>query len=158
MESITLNDELTLTYPEGFRVLTQDEMDSMQFLEKGPGTCLSDPERHILISVGWKRPGVLAGLMLNAGDLAKNSEKTIRKAMQNMGYRCRGFEKREIAGNRAEGFGFEYSAQGVEMLGETYVMKIGKTIYYLNFYTRRECETETAAVWEQILETIKRRK
>ena len=96
--------------------------------------------------------------MLNAGDLAKNSEKTIRKAMQNMGYRCRGFEKRQIAGNRAEGFGYEYSAQGVEMLGETYVTKIEKTIYYLNFYNRRECETETAAVWEQILETVKRRK
>ena len=158
MESITLNDELTLTYPEGFRVLTQDEMDSMQFLEKGPGTCLSDPERHILISVGWKRPGVLAGLMLNAGDLAKNSEKTIRKAMQNMGYRCRGFEKKQIAGNRAEGFGYEYSAQGVEMLGETYVTKIEKTVYYFNFYARREREAEAMTVWKQILETVNRRK
>ena len=158
MESITLNDELTLTYPEGFRVLTQDEMDSMQFLEKGAGICLSDPERHILISVGWKRPGVLAGLMLNAGDLAKNSEKTIRKAMQNMGYRCRGFEKKQIAGNRAEGFGYEYSAQGVEMLGETYVTKIEKTVYYFNFYARREREAEAMTVWKQILETVNRRK
>ena len=115
MDSVILNDELKLAYPEGFHVLSAEEMDRMQFLEKGAGICLSDPERHILISVGWKRPGVLAGLMLNAGDLAKNSEKTIRKAMQNMGYRCRGFEKRQIAGNRAEGFGYEYSAQGVEM-------------------------------------------
>ena len=48
----SLEDKLFLEYPEGFRELNIDERKGMTFAEDGPCLCLSDPEKHILISIG----------------------------------------------------------------------------------------------------------
>ena len=157
MERILLNDELTMICPDGFRILSKEEMDRMQFLEDGPCVCLSDPERHLLASVGWKRPGPLAGLLLNARDLAKNMEKTVQSSLRSAGYHCRGFDTKQIAGNRSEGFSYEYSAQGTEMAGMSYVTKIAGTIYYFNFYARAEGEALALPIWDEMLGSVRRK-
>ena len=51
----SLEDKLFLEYPEGFHELDEDERKSLTFLEEGPCLCLSDPGKHILISIGWKQ-------------------------------------------------------------------------------------------------------
>ena len=48
----------------------------MSFVEDGECECLSDPDRHMIISIGWKH---LQGLAALAG--AENAAKTMEKSV-----------------------------------------------------------------------------
>ena len=56
-----LNQELNLNVPEGFHVLSEAERMRLNFIADGEGCCLQDAERHIMISVGWKKSERLPG-------------------------------------------------------------------------------------------------
>ena len=131
---------LTLAYPEGFHVMTESEKSGMQFFGGLPGECLSDPERHILISVGLKTVGGVSAF---------------RKPMQKYGYRLLGFAEKSVGSEKAEGFSYEYESQCIGMYGESCVVKRGKVLYYLNFYARRELLGESLDVWNMILSSAK---
>ncbi len=53
----------------------------MQFFGGSSGERLSDPERHILISIGWKPIGGISALLIGAKDAARKMEANIQKAM-----------------------------------------------------------------------------
>ena len=107
-----------------------------------------------MVSVGWKKIGVFAGLILNTGDVAKRLESSIRNAMKPFHYRAE--EKVELCpgGKKAEGIRYVYDAQGVEMTGESCVLKVNKTLYYFNFYTRKALQEENRKVWEDLLQSM----
>jgi hypothetical protein len=156
MEDLLLNGELVLPLPAGFRVMDEEEKSKLRFLAEGECVCLSDPERHLLLTVGWKPLGGLARLMLNAGDAAKNAEKAARGAMRDTGYRCLGFEKQRIAGASAEGFRYEYTAQGIPMAADILIAKINKSFYYFNFYSRAESGEASFRLWEEFLGSVRK--
>ncbi len=54
MGEILLNRTLALPLPEGFHVMDEEERSRLRFLEAGECVCLSDPERHLVVTVGWK--------------------------------------------------------------------------------------------------------
>ena len=149
-----LNQKLNLNVPEGFHVLSEAERSRLNFIADGEGCCLQDAERHIMVSVGWKKTGAFAGLILNTGDVAKRLESSIRNAMKPFHYRAE--EKVELCpgGKKAEGIRYVYDAQGVEMTGESCVLKVNKTLYYFNFYTRKALQEENRKVWEDLLQSM----
>ena len=153
MQETLLNETLRVPIPEGFHQMTEEETRKLRTLEAGPGVCLSDPRRHILVSMGWKRVGALVSFLLNPKDIATNAEKQAHKAMESHGYRCLGFSSRQIAGARAEGYRYTYTANGVGMVSETFAAKIGKTIYYFHFYARSAGEA-SFDVWSALLDGI----
>ena len=51
----------------------------------------------------------------------------------------------------AEGFRYGYEAQGIGMIGESCVVKRGKTLFYLHFYTREALKSGGLQTWEAIL-------
>lgn len=146
---------LTLAYPEGFHVMTESEKSGMQFFGGLPGECLSDPERHILISVGLKTVGGVSAFLIGEKDAVKKAEASIRKLMQKYGYRLLGFAEKSVGSEKAEGFSYEYESQCIGMYGESCVVKRGKVLYYLNFYARRELLGESLDVWNMILSSAK---
>ena len=145
--SIEINHELRVFYPEGFRMMEQGERAKFNQPYEGPGECLSDPERHILISIGYQQPPKLALMLLNSKDLVKNMEPKIRKPMQPYGYKLLDFCNQAVGGEKAYGFAYEYEAQGIGMYAESYALKKGKTVYYFHFYTRKAFREESAPVW-----------
>ena len=149
MNDLELEDKMMLSYPDSFHVMDSEERKSIQFFGDAQGECLSDSERHIMISIGWKSVGIVSALLLNAKDLAKKMESDIRKPMQRYGYRLGDFAAKKVGSKRAEGFCYEYETQGIGMYGESYVVKNGRTFYYLNLYARRE------DVWNSILSSVK---
>lgn len=143
-------DKLTLSYPDGFHIMDAGEKERLNFLGGDTGECLSDPDRHIIISIGYKSAGGL-GFLVSAKDAAKKTEAAIRKAMLSFSYHLNGFDKRSIGGEDAEGFRYEYEAQGISMYAESVVVKHEHTLYYLHFYARKELLEESLAVWGDIL-------
>ena len=155
MKTIVLGEKLTLFYPDGFHVMDSAEKIGMQFYGGSSGECLSDPERHILISVGWKCIGAISAFLVNAEDAAKKMEKSIRKPMQDYGYRLDEFTAKSVGGEQAGGFRYKYESRGVAMYGESYVIKYDRKLYYLNFYARRELLEESLDVWDMIVSSAK---
>ncbi|MBR6473152.1 MAG: hypothetical protein IKS99_05470 [Firmicutes bacterium] len=151
MEFLKVNDQIILYYPEGFHVMDDAERSEMNFLEAGLSEVLSDPERHMLVTVGWKKSGGFASFMLNSKDLAKNMESKVSKAMAPAGYTLNGFMEKAVGGKTIEGFGYEYSAGGVDMYGESFALKTGKMLYYFHLYARKELLEDSLPVWEEML-------
>ena len=144
---------LNLPVPDGFHVMDDAELSDLKLLADGDGVGLSDPERHMIVTAGTKQINGFSAALLNARDLAKNMEKQIRKPMASLGYRCEGFRQQTVGGRTAEGFRYSYTAQGVGMTGESYVVKDGKSLYYLHAYMRTELLEASLPVWEEVLAT-----
>ena len=149
------NYSLRLSFPDGFHVMDNDERQKLKMLVDGPGECLTDPDRHIIISIGWKELSLFPSLLVSSKDAADNSQKAISQAMQPYGYRFRETFAENIGGKSAPGFSYEYEAQGISMHGETCVIKHNKVLYYLHIYMRRELKGESTKIWKDILATAK---
>ena len=153
MERVTLDGKMTIGCPEGFHVMTEEERSQMSMLEEGTWVGFSDPNRHILVTVGWKAVKGL-GFMLKGKGLAENMEKQIRQGMSSFGFKSEGPRERMIAERPAFGFGFGYVAREIEMVAESYVLKIDKTLYYFHFYARKALKNESLPVWNEILDSV----
>ena len=144
----------SMSYPDGFHVMEEEETRQLKFLGNGEGICLSDPDRHMMVSIGWKQIWGIVSLLLGTKDLAKDMEKRIRQPMKQYGYRKGESLKKKIGKKEAMGFSYEYSVQGTGMTGESYVVKDGKEIYYLHVYMRTGLKSGSYPVWEGMLESI----
>lgn len=154
MQSLVLNNELTLPCPDGFYVMDEEEIKTLAFIASGPGVCLKDPDRHIVVSAGYKKAGGLTARLLNQKDVATKSEGSIRDAMRAYGYLREGAGKREIGGLPADGFQYSYTAEETDMYGETYVLKKGKTFYYFHAYMRNAHKKGGQMVLDEILNGV----
>ena len=143
---------LSLTWPEGFHVMDETERSKLRFLTVGEGAGLSDPERHMIVTLGHQRAGGFSAALLSTKDLAKNMEKQISKSMAALGCRTESRKQRTIGGKEAHGFRYSYTVQDVGMTGETYVIKDGKEIWYLHVYMRTALLEESLPVWNEMLD------
>ena len=152
METVILNDSLRFSFPDGFRKMSEEELKQVCTYKSGPGVCLRDDDRHIIVSLGHRRAGLLAAL-LNGKDLIKSAQSRIAGVMKPFGYRLTGYQDRVLAGKTAPSFQYTYTAQGVRMVGECCALKMNKTLYYLHCYVRQSCLEEGSQTWKEILET-----
>ena len=93
---LTLKD-LTLFLPDGFHVMDEAEWSKMQLLASGECTGLADPQRHIIVTAGYKQTNSFSAALLSGRDLVKNTEKQIRKSMTSLGYSLICFGSRTVA-------------------------------------------------------------
>ena len=154
MNKITCNAELCLYLPDGFAKLDEEVMRRMGISSKDPMEMVSDPERHMLISIGW-RPLNLAARLNGVKDLMKVVESGISKDMQPYGYQYGDCSALELDGEMAESFSYEYTAEDIEMHGETVVIKRNKLMYNIHLYARKELLESSLETWQEILDSIK---
>lgn len=149
---ITIHECITLQFDEGFHVMNEEEKRNLPSLGEGPSDALIDPQRHIIISLGWKKMPFLISLLFSAKDAMQAVKKSIRKPMKAFGYCNEKDLSRNIAGEAAEGFCYEYEAQGIGMFGETYVVKHENELFYLHFYTWAALREENLKIWNDMLD------
>ena len=152
MANIKIN-ELQLTYTEDFHEMNESEKAGLNFYKEGPGVCLSNPEKHIIITIGYKK-SAFASVMINVKEAAEKAEEKISVPMKAYGYELEGFTDYELAGEKACGYRYNYTSQDIGMTGETVVVKHRKAFYYLNFYARTELLDESLKIWQDILSSI----
>ncbi len=152
---ILCNDKLRFAYPEGFYEMTEEELSSLNVLEEGPGSVITDPQRHIIASFGWKPMGGISFLIVNTKDVFNGMRKQILEPMTAYGVRDGGAITRQLDGEAAEGFCYEYTAGETPMYAESYVIKHKKVLYYLHFYARAALKEESLACWNEILASAK---
>ena len=113
--------------------MSKEEKAKLNFLESGEGICLRDEDRHMLVSIGWKETGMLAAMLLSESSLERNMESSIRQGMLSYGFKLETHLNRQIAGRNAAGFRYVYTTQGIDMLGESYVLRNGRSVFYYHF-------------------------
>ena len=151
MTKVKVN-ELQLAYTEDFHEMSESEKAGLHFYKDEAGVCLSAPEKHIIISVGWKKSAV-ASLMINAREAAEKTEESISGPMKAYGYELEGFTDHVLDGEKACGFRYHYTSQDIGMTGETVVVKYKKVFYYLNLYARTELLEESLKIWQAMLDS-----
>ena len=151
-KQITIHECLTLRFDEGFHVMNEEEKRKLPSFGEGPSDVLNDPERHIIISLGWKKVPRLTSLLFNEKDAVQAVKNSIKKPMKAFGYCHEEDLTRNIAGMAAEGFCYEYETQGIGMFGETYVVKYENGLFYLHFYTRTALKEENLKIWNDMLD------
>lgn len=155
MKTVAVNHELRFSCPDGFYQMDAEERSKLNVIKDGEGESFSNPEQHMLLSIGWARHSGLLTALAGVSGAAKSMEKQISKPMQQYGYRLVTTKDAAIDGEDAKGFRYEYEAQGVQMVGESFICKRNKTMYYLHVYYRKELEEESAAIWEGIFSSMR---
>ena len=151
MNTVILNDELKITYPDSFIERNEQEKAGMNFYGNIPDLCLNDPEKHITISVAFKKYGAAAAALANQKGTVKSMSKKTAGLMKEFNFRSGGFITQKIGAFTVDGFVYSYKAQGIDMLGRSFVVKSGRTFYYIHCYYRAELEKESEAVIDGIL-------
>lgn len=154
MEKATLNNELDITFPEGFHVMDKEEMEKHKYVGEAPGWCITDPERHIVVSVSWKKINGLAARLLNTKDIAKRMETGIRAAMSQYGYKFEEFISLKPGGKNADGYRYSYTVQETGMSGQSLCIKNGSTFYYVHCYYRTLLKEESLALLDGIMNSF----
>ena len=67
-QSILLNNEYMMNCPDGFHIMTEEERGKMNQFGDGMWIGLSDLERHMIVSIGWKQVSPLALMLLSTGE------------------------------------------------------------------------------------------
>lgn len=150
METVKLNNDLDLSYPDGFHVMTEEELKKHKYFEGAPGFCIEDPERHIILSVSWRQANPFVAMIAGTADIARNMEAKIRKPMKKFDYQTEGFMKRDIGGRTADGFRYTYKVQDIVMCGESLSARNGSNFYYIHSYYRDALREESLAVLDGI--------
>ena len=71
------------------------------------------------------------------------------------GYRRETTLARQIGGQAAEGFRYTYAAGGTPMVGESYVLREGKSLTFFHVYLRAVLRDESIARWHRLLDAVK---
>lgn len=150
----TINGELFITLPEGFRAMSTEE------LKRGYATDFErirgywDEEHHVIISITWNESSRLLVKLTSPKDLAKRAEKHLARSYKGLGYRNDGFFATEVAGQDAQGFRYAYEIEGVAQSAETIVFMHGKCCYTLYYYTRSEDAARNVAIRDQAFASL----
>ena len=152
MKKTTINNELTLSYNEHFRVMTSDE------LVKYCGTAVNhwgirDEESHGLFIVSWTRPGFL-NFLTDAKSVLGGSERCMKKNLCH--YDREDSFTMDVAGNKAHGIRFTYDVTGTDItqIGETSVFRANKKFYVIQYVSRLDHDGQNRGVYHGILRTV----
>ncbi len=145
---------LRVSCPEGFREMNESEKAGLHFAMEAPGICLTNPEKHMVVSIGWVKSG-MASLLLSEKDAARKGEEKVSRLMKDLGYQLEEYPNRTLDEEKASGYRYHYTAQDIGMTGETLVAKHRKVFYYLNLYCRTELREESLKIWEEMLDAMR---
>lgn len=148
---MVVNNALEIPFPEGFLEMSREETAGLQTVEDGEFAALSNKEKHLLATVGWKQSGGLFARLLSSQELKTKMEHDIRKAMAQLDYQYTGSLNIAVGGTTADGFSYQYTAaNGTEMSGDSFVLNRGNTLYYIHMYSRRALESENRGLVREI--------
>lgn len=152
MSTVKIN-HLNLFCPEGFSVIPEEEMRGMNMLKEGDGgEMIRDPERHIVISAGWKKHGGLISILVSNEEGIESMEKQIAKAMKANGYVRDTFTSESIGSREAQAVIYRYEVQDIKMSAESMIIKDGDIYYYIHCYYRTNSAEESRKVLKEIFD------
>ena len=154
MNELKINERFQLVCPEGFRPLTEAEREKLNTLGGGESLFLTDEEDHIAVSIGWKDVNAFAGFLLHLISPVSSVEASVNRAMAPYGYRKETMLERQIGGQIAKGFRYTYTAGNTPMVGESYVIRQGRSLTFFHVYLPDELREQGLPHWNALLDAV----
>ena len=151
MNKVNLNEELNLFCPDGFRILSEEEItDQNCFSSEEEGIELVSNALSMTVLVSWKQLNAISAMMKNAKDIAKDMEPQVKETLEAQDYRLEGFREVLLGERSAYGFCYEYEADGFPMYGETFALKNNKNLYSFTLRMKMDTREEGLTEWKKI--------
>ena len=154
MSVFKIGTKFQLVCPEGFRPMTKDERANLRIAEDGDILCLTNEAEHMLVSIGWKEVNVGVSLLLHLIRPVKSVEASVNRSMSPYGYRLEEMLERQIGGQPVQGFRYTYTAGGTPMVGESYVLRQGRSLTFFHGYMPQELRESALALWHGLLDEV----
>ena len=127
--------ELTFAFPEGFRLLNEDEIRELHINETGDeNIVMKDDDRHMLVSLSYQKVNPLFLAVLSLKEIVEKNETQTADLMRRFAYHKEAY----LNTGKAQGFDYTYEAGGKKMYGASYNIKGKKGLYHIHFYLRDE--------------------
>jgi len=145
---------LSIDVPQGFSILTLDELQTLFGLPYDNLWGVRNESRRMRLCLLWKDSNAVLTKLVSEKSLAKRVENTFAKSGKTYDYACEGYFSREVAGRTAQGFRCSYKLNGVLNTCEVLVFKRKERCYTLFYYTLADQANENLPIYEAMLESI----
>ncbi len=154
MEQEIVNGAFAMPVPDGFHVMSEEELTKL-FMKPDPDRWgIWDQERHIMLTLEWKKYSPLALKMTNVKNIAARNEQLMRKALKKYSYQPEGAFSGRIAGLEAEGYRYLYQVQGIEQTAECLLFAERSLVYRMTCVGRVENRAANRAFFESIVDSV----
>ena len=150
----TVNGELKLSYPEGFNLMTSNELKEMFTKESPNRWCIWDKERHAVLDIEWARYNKLILKLTDEKNIARRNEQLMRKGYGNHNYQLEGFWSGQVGNIRGEGYSFYYQVGDAKQRCSNILFRKGNLIYRISLIGVRDHEDADQELFEKILAAV----
>lgn len=155
MVKALINNELYLSYPDGFHEMDAAELKEA-FLDENPNRWgIKDEKRHMLITVLWNRTNMLSALMVGPQTIAFSTERKMSASLSKSNYKYNGIENQKINGRNTCKFSYEYVLEDVEQFGEVLVMQNLNCYYTMYAYALQKNKQAARVVIDAVTNSLK---
>lgn len=153
MNSVKINNEINLTYPDGFREMGEEEL-SKYFGSAQNRWGAHDDENHVVLSVNWSKKKLLS-FLADAESALIAAEGRLRRNLVNY-QRVTSYKTKIGKKKKAHGIRFEYRANTSVMLqvGDLVMFKHKKKVYALYYICRKTKAAASLPAFEEVLKSI----
>lgn len=155
MGELTVNGELSFTFPDRFRIMSEAEMDSMYRDSNHDRAGILDETNQTVVVVFWHKAGRFVSKLAGSKEICRASENRISKRLSKFGYVFDGFYERKICGLDAYGFRHRYVRQGIEYTSEITVLKKDRVTYTIYTYVGVEVGDVDTMVVRDIVDSMR---
>lgn len=155
MGEITVNGELSFSFPDRFKVLSESEMDAMYKDGNHDRVGILDEENQTIVVVFWHKAGALVSKLAGAKEVCRAYEHRLSKRLADHGYIFEGFFERKVCGLDAHGFRHRYVREGTEYTSEVTVFKKGRVTYAVYTYVGVELGETDSMVVRDIVDSMR---
>ncbi len=155
MKQQIINDTFALQIPDGFEILTEDDLRKMYRNAGDPFRWgVRDAENHVIILALWKKYPALLSWTLDLKAIVKKNEQLTGKAHAAHGYRFLEFFSMQAGDEEAEGYRFSYDKEGMTQVCSNCLVRDGRTIYAFMCVGREENLETDRETFRRMMETL----
>ncbi len=153
MTDVLINKELTLSVPEGYRLMDAVELENYFGLEYNRWGIL-DKKRSIIVSVSWTDKQRLS-MFADVKSMTKDAEATFKKNLK--GYTRTEEFRTTVSSEKALGLKFEYITDKTEaeQAGEVVIVRFKKKFYAIYYISVKAKFAEYLPEFETMLASIR---
>lgn len=153
MNNARINNEIDLTYPDGFAEMTGEQL-ARYFGSPDNRWGAFDDANHIILSVAWKKAGFF-GFLNDAESMMIGAEARMKRNLVNY-QRVNSYKMKIADKKKAFGIRFEYRVNDSVMLhvGDLVIFKHKKKFYSVYYITRKINAAASLPAFEEVLKSI----
>ena len=154
MNNVKINNEIDLTYPDGFNEMSEQEL-TRYFGKPDNRWGVYDAPNHIVLSVAWTKAGFFSFLADEESFLI-GLESRMRRSLLN--YQRLGMYKTKLEPKKkAIGIRFEYRVNDAVTIQvcDLFTFKHKKKYYAIYYITRQQNAIESRPAFDEVLKSIK---